>query len=218
MNLQGTAEWAQDRCGHVSASCFADVLAKGQGKMRAAYLRRIVAERLTGKPAEMFSNGHTARGTVQEPLARLAYEAHTGEPVVQVGFIKHPTLPRIGCSPDGLVGDDGGLEAKSVIPTVQMETWERGEYPTEHRAQVQGNLWITGRKYWDFVSFSPDMPEHLRLYIFRVQRDESYIDNLEREVLAFDAEAEKLYTRFMTMGTPLEALLKASLKTEKVAA
>lgn len=212
MNLQGTEGWLQDKCGHVSASCFADVLAKGQGKMRASYLRRIVAERLTGKPAETFSNGHTARGTIQEPLARLAYEALTGEPVLQVGFIKHPTLPRIGCSPDGLVGADGGIEAKSVIPTVQMETWERGEYPTEHRAQVQGNLWITGRKWWDFVSFSPDMPKHLQLYKFRVFRDEDYISNLEREVLAFDAEAEKLYTRFMKMGTPLEALLKQSLK------
>ena len=212
MNQQGTAGWLQDKCGQVSASCFADVLAKGQGKTRAAYLRRIVAERLTGKPTETFSNGHTARGLVQEPGGKLEYEARTGEPIINVGFIKHPTLPRIGCSPDGFVGDDGGVECKSVIPTVQMDTWERGEYPTEHRAQIQGNLWITCRKWWDFISYSPDMPEHLRLYVFRVQRDESYIDNLEREVLAFDAEAEKLYTRFMTMGTPLEALLKASIK------
>lgn len=212
MNLQGTPEWLQEKCGYVSASCFADVLAKGQGKTRAAYLRRIVAERLTGKPMESFSNGHTARGIQQEPLARLAYEAHTGEPVLQVGFIKHRTLPRIGCSPDGLVSTDGGIEAKSVIPTVQMETWDRGEYPPEHRPQIQGNLWVLDRQWWDFVSYSPDMPEHLRLYVFRVQRDEDYINNLEREVLAFDAEAEKLYTRFMTMGTPLEALLKQSLK------
>jgi hypothetical protein len=93
-----------------------------------------------------------------------------------------------------------------------METWDRGEYPPEHRPQVQGNLWVTNRQWWDFVSYSPDMPEHLRLYIFRVHRDEDYIDNLEREVLAFDAEAEKLFTRFMTMGTPLETLLKQSLK------
>ena len=212
MNAQGTEGWALDRCGFVTASCFGDVLAKGQGKTRAAYLRRVVAERLTGKPAETFSNGHTARGTIQEPLARLAYEADTGEPVVQVGFIKHPTLPRVGCSPDGLVGDDGGIEGKAVIPTVQMDTWDRGEYPPEHRPQIQGCLWITRRHWWDFTSFCPDMPKHLQLYKFRVQRDEAYIDNLEREVLAFDAEAEKLYTRFMTMGTPLEALLKASLK------
>lgn len=212
MNLQGTEAWAQERCGFVTASCFADVLAKGQGKTRAAYMRRVVAERLTGKPAETFRNGDTYRGQVQEPHSKLAFEAETGEPIINVGFIKHPTLPRIGCSPDGLLGDDGGIEAKCVIPTVQMDTWEAGGYPSTHRAQIQGNLWITGRKFWNFISFSPDMPAHLRLYVFRVERDEAYIDNLEREVLAFDAEAEKLYTRFMTMGTPLEDLLKKSLK------
>ena len=212
MNTQGSLAWHLDRCGFVTASCFSDVMAKGQGKTRAAYLRRVVAERLTGKPSETYRNGHMDRGQEQEPLARLAYEAQTGEPVIQVGFLKHPTLPRIGASPDGLVGDEGGIEAKSVIPTVQMETILAGGYPSEHKAQIQGNLWVTRRRYWDFVSYSPDMPEHLRLYVFRVERDEAYMDTLEREVLAFDAEAEKLYLRLMTMGTPMEELLRQSLK------
>jgi hypothetical protein len=61
---------------------------------------------------------------------------------------------------------DGGIEAKCVIPTVQLDTILGGDYPSEHKAQIQGNLWITGRKWWDFVSYSPDMPEHLRLYVF----------------------------------------------------
>lgn len=212
MNPQGSLGWLQDKCGFVSASCFADVLAKGQGKTRASYLRKVVAERLTGKPSESYSNGHMDRGTLQEPLARLAYEALTGEPVIQVGFLKHPTLPRVGASPDGLVGDDGGIEAKSVIPTVQVETLRLGGYPSEHKAQIQGNLWVTGRRWWDFVSYSPDMPAHLRLYIFRVERDEAYMDALKREVLAFDAEAENLYTRLMTLGMPLEDSLRQSLK------
>lgn len=210
---QGSLAWALDRCGRATASEFASILAKGQGKTRASYLRRVVAERLTGKPAESYSNGHMARGTIQEPLARLAYEAHTGEPVELAEFIKHPEI-MAGCSPDGLVGKEGGIEAKSVIPTVQVETIERGEYPPEHKAQVQGNLWITGRSWWDFCSYSPDMPEHLRLYIFRVQRDATYIASLEKEVRAFLAEVDRVCDRLLRMRLSLEEQLQASLEKE----
>lgn len=212
--IQGSTEWMLDRCGFVTASCFADLLAKGDGKSRAKYLRRVVAERLTGKPSETYRNGHMDRGTLQEPLARLAYEAHTGEPVIQVGFIKHAKHARVGASPDGLVGEEGGIEAKSVIPTVQLDTiLSSAKYPSEHRAQIQGNLWVTGRRWWDFVSYSPDYPqEHLRLYIFRVERDEAYIANLEREVLAFDTEAQRLVDRLLRMGMSLEEQLQASVE------
>lgn len=219
MNLQGSEGWFLDKCGHASASEFSSVLAKGEGKTRATYMRRIVAERLTGKPTETYSNGHMARGVVQEPLARLAYEVHTGEPVIEVGFLKHQKLPRIGCSPDGLVAEDGGIEAKCVIPTVQLATLlAPGGFPSEHRAQIQGNLWVTGRRWWDFVSYSPDMPEHLRLYVFRVTRDEAYIANLEREVLLFDVEAEKLRERLMRMSMTLEEQLAESVTREAVVA
>lgn len=212
------AELAQQRCGYVTASAFKHVLAKGQGKTRADYLRRVVTERITGIPCETFSNRHTDRGQDQEPHAKLAYEVLTGELIIPASFITHPTL-RAGCTPDGLLGEDGGLEAKSVIPTVQLDTWLGGDYPTEHRAQVQGNLWLSKRAWWEFISFSKDMPEHakhLRLYRFRVRRDDDYIANLAREVAAFDAEADKLYNRLMQINVPLEDLLRQSL--EKVAA
>lgn len=182
--IQHSDEWFQARCGRVTASCFADVMAKGQGKTRTKYLRRIVAERLTGKPMETYTNGHMERGTEQEPFARMSYEAITGAIVQEVGFVAHPSL-MAGCSPDGLIGDDGGAEIKSVIPTVQLETILNGGYPSEHKAQIQGSLWITGRKWWDFCSYSPDMPEHLRTYIFRVERDEDYIKTVEEEVIGF---------------------------------
>jgi hypothetical protein len=197
---QGSEAWFLDRCGRATASEFSSVLAKGQGKTRAAYMRRVVAERLTGKPIDTYRNGHMDRGTEQEPFARLAYEALTGEPVEQVGFLKHPIL-MAGCSPDGLVGSKGGAEIKSVISTVQVETIEGGEYPSEHRAQVQGSLWITGREWWDFVSYSPDMPEHLRLYVYRVTRDEPYIANLETEVRRFLAEVDERCARLMGTAT-----------------
>ncbi len=200
---QGTQEWLQEKCGHASASEFASVLAKGQGKTRAKYMRQVLAERLTGKPSETYHNAHMDRGIEQEPFARLAYEAKTGNLVQEVGFIKHPSL-LAGCSPDGLIDEDGGAEIKSVIPAVQVDTIESGGYPSEHRAQVQGNLWITGRAWWDFVSFCPDMPAHLRLYIFRVQRDDAYIKTLEAEVRGFLLEVQTRYD--VLMGNDLKVM------------
>lgn len=195
--LQGTEAWALERCGRATSSEFHAILAKGQGKTRAAYLRRVLSERLTGKPAETYSNKHMERGLEQEPYARMAYEAHTGLMVEEVGFIKHETL-EAGCSPDGLLGEDGGAEIKSVIPTVQVETILAGGYPSEHRAQILGCLWITKRQWWDFCSYCPDMPEHLRLYIFRVKRDEPYIASLAVEVRSFVGEVQTLYDSLMS--------------------
>ena len=195
---QGTQEWLQARCGWLGASSMSDVLAKGQGITRTKCLRRIVAELLTGKPMETYQNAHMERGNEQEPFARASYEAITGNLVEETGFIKHATL-RCGFSPDGLIGLDGGVEIKSVIPTVQLETVIKGGYPSEHKAQIQGSLWISGRQWWDFCSWSEDMPEHLRTYIFRVVRDEAYITNLAAEVEVFLGEVyalvEKLNAR-----------------------
>ena len=210
MNPQGSEGWFLERCGRATASEFSSVLAKGQGKTRAAYLRKVVTERLTGKPSESYSNAHMARGQQQEPLARLAYEALMGEPVIVPEFIKHPKI-MAGCSPDGLIGKDGGGEFKCVIPTVQLETFLGGEYPSEHRAQIQGGMWITGRDWWEFCSYSPDMPEHLRLYVHRVKRDEAYIAILEAEVRKFLEEVDAICERLMRMSMTVEEALHASL-------
>lgn len=194
MNIQGSPEWFAERVGHATASEFSAILAKGQGITRTKYLRRVVAERLTGKPSETYKNANMERGSEQEPYARMAYEARTDNLVEEVGFIKHTTL-MAGASPDGLIGVDGGCEIKSVIPTVQLDTILAGGYPSEHRAQIQGSMWITGRAYWDFCSFSPDMPDHLRTYIFRVVRDEAYILNLAAEVTVFLGEVGALIAK-----------------------
>lgn len=191
MNEQGSEGWFSERLGCATASCYSDVMAKGEGTTRKRYMLKLAAERLTGKTAESFSSKHTDRGNEQEPYARLAYEALTGEIVQEVGFIRHPNL-MAGCSADGLVNEDGGVEIKSVIPTVQIETILRGKYPTCHKAQIMGNLWGTGRRWWDFVSFSPYLPENMQLYIFRVERDEEYIQTLEKEVRAFLKELDDL--------------------------
>lgn len=194
--IQGSPEWLAARCGKVTASEFSAVMAKSkEAVMRSKYLRRLAAERLTGKPMETYATGSWAknleRGHEQEPYARMAYEERTGLIVNEVGLIDHATL-KVACSPDGLIGDDGGAEIKSVIPTTQLETILAGAYPTTHKAQVQGSLWVTGRKWWDFCSFSPDMPEKHRLYVFRVNRDDEYIKTIEAEVLTFLADMEKI--------------------------
>lgn len=198
--LQGTEEWALARCGRATASEFSSVLAKGQGKTRAAYMRRVLAERLTGKPTENVAHGSWAknleRGHEQEPYAALAYEALTGNMVEPCGFIPHESLMS-GCSPDCLVGSDGGAEIKSVIPTVQVETILAGGYPSEHKPQIQGCMWVTGRAWWDFCSYSPDLPDNLRLYVFRVERDDAYIKTLAAEVIVFLREVDALYKQLM---------------------
>jgi hypothetical protein len=194
---QGTEEWFQDRCGRATASCFSDVQAKGEGKVRKKYLLRLVEERLTGKPAAGgFSNAFMEYGIKQEAYARLEYEAATGNMVEEVDFIKHPTL-LAGASPDGRIAPNGGLEIKCPIPSVQIETIERGKYPIYHKPQIMGQMWVTGSQWCDFVSYSPTLPGNLRLYIFRVERDEEYIKNFESEVIRFLAEVEEMYQRLI---------------------
>lgn len=191
---QGSEDWHLARAGRATSSEFSSVLAKGQGKTRAAYLRRVVAERLTGKPTETYKNGHMDRGTAQEPYARMSYEATTGNFVEEIGCIQHDAL-MAACSPDGLIASDGCVEIKSVIPTVQLETILQGEYPSEHRAQLMGALWLTERQWIDFCSYSPDMPAHLRTYIFRVKRDEAFITQLAAEVTVFLNEVDSLIAK-----------------------
>jgi hypothetical protein len=214
---QGTPEWFALRINKATASEFDSVLAKGQGKMRATYLRRVVAEALTGKPIESRAYGSWAanleRGHEQEPLAGMAYELKTDNIIQRVSFIEHDTL-RAGCSPDALIlGKRRGAEIKCVIPTVQIETVLGGTYPSEHRAQIQGSMWITGYEEWDFCSYSPDMPAHLRTYVYTVKRDEAYIAMLENEVLAFLKDVDSALARLNAVGVPTETLLRKSLET-----
>ena len=197
---QGSGAWLAERAGHVTASRFKDVLAKiktGEAATRKAYKIQLVTERLTGLPVESFKNAAMEWGTAQEPVAREAYEARTGVLVDLADFLKHPAMKWCGGSPDGLIGEDGGIEIKCPHnSTVHVETL-MGGMPSDHVAQVQGNLWITGRQWWDFVSFDPRMPERLQIYVQRIERDDKYIATLQAEVEAFLSEVEALHARLM---------------------
>ena len=193
---QRTTEWHTARLGKVTASRVADVIAKtktGYGASRANLMADLICERLTGQPASTFTNAHMEWGTEQEPHARAAYSARTGELVEEVGFIQHPRLEHAGASPDGLVNDEGLVEFKCPATSTHLDTLLAGEVPTKYIPQIQFQMACTGRKWCDFVSYDPRLPEHLRMFVKRVERDDKYITTLEGEVKTFLAELnEKL--------------------------
>ncbi len=178
---QGSPEWFACRLGIPTASRFKDVLAKGQGLTRKKYLYTLAGEILTGESAESYTNDHMERGKAMEPELRDRYAFQTGDDPVRVGFMRRGD---VGCSPDSLLGEDGLLEIKSKLPHLQLEVLDRGTLPPEHVAQVQGQLWISGRRYCKFVSGWPKLP----LFVCRVERDDAYIATLAAEVEAFNHE------------------------------
>lgn len=192
---QNTTEWLQARAGKITASRMCDVMAFGKRdgkplKSRQDYIGDIVAELLTGEPKEQVKAKPLDWGHDVEAAARAAYEAETGEVVQQVGFMVHPLLPYIGCSPDGLIGGDGQMQIKCPNnPAVHIATLRDG-MPEEHVAQVQGEMFVTGRAWSDFVSFDPRMPEYLRLYRQRIPRDEAYIEQLAASCESLWAEVQ----------------------------
>lgn len=201
MIKQGTPEWHAARCGNATASCFVDILAKiksGEAASRRNYRAQLVCERMTGVQADTYQSAEMRFGTEQEPYARIAYEAVSGNIVREVGFILHPTLAA-GASPDGLVAEEGGLEIKVPNTATHIETLLKG-MSSDHIPQVQGGMWITDRKWWDFVSYDPRMPERHQLYVERVKRDDEYIARLETEVSAFLGEVEALILKLQRMA------------------
>lgn len=198
-NKQGSAAWLYDRVGYVTASRFNAIIATTKaGKPtaeREKYLWEVVVERVTGQPQDHFASAAMQWGQDQEQASRMDCEAHTGHMIEQVGFLKHPTLPMVGGSPDGLIDDDGGWESKSPFNSgIHLQTFLNG-MPEEHMAQCQGLMWITGRKWWLFQSFDPRLPEPLCRYVKRIERDEEYIAQLEQKVIAFSAEVAAMVGR-----------------------
>ncbi|WP_348629079.1 lambda exonuclease family protein [Mesorhizobium sp. WSM4311] len=185
---QGSTEWFACRAGIPTASKFATVMAKGEGKTRSKYLRQLAGELLTGEPMESFTTPHMDRGKTMEDEARETYAFIHDADIRRVGFIRNGDK---GASPDSLVGDEGGLEIKTALPDIQIERLMSGKLPPEHKAQVQGNIWISGREWWDFVSYWPKLP----MLTVRVFRDDIYIANMSAEIDAFNAELAELVER-----------------------
>jgi putative phage-type endonuclease len=195
--VQGSAEWFAVRLGKVTASRVADVVAKtksGPAASRANYMGQLIAERLTDEPQESYTNAAMQWGTDQEPNARAAYEFRTDATVETASFVVHPTIADSGASPDGYVGADGLIEIKCPNTATHIDTLLGRSVPGKYLTQIQWQLACTGRKWCDFCSFDPRMPESMSLFISRVHRDDRLIAELEVEVRKFLAELDAKVT------------------------
>ena len=192
-SVQGTPEWLQSRLGCPSGSNF-DKLITATGKpstQAEGYINQLIAEKLTGETTYVKTTEWMARGTELEPMARDYYTLATGNEVQEVGFCKHDRL-ETGVSPDGLIGDNGGLEIKCPAPATHVAYLRGNRLPTKYIQQVMGCLWITEREFWDFVSYNETMPA----LITRVRRDDKYIELLAAEV---EKAVETIQTQYQKL-------------------
>jgi predicted phage-related endonuclease len=202
--IQGTPEWFAARLGKATGSRMADVVTKiksgAYSASRAKYATEVLCERLTGVPLDTYCSRDMQWGKDQEGPARATYSRRTGQEVFQIGFVDHPEISRAGCSPDGLINDDGMIQIKCPTTPTHIATLESMEVPPEYLPQIQWEMACTGRLWSDFISFDPRLPPDLDMIIIRVDRDDSYILGLESEV-----------TGFLDDLTNREAFLRASI-------
>jgi putative phage-type endonuclease len=205
---QGSAEWLQERCGKVTASRIADLMAttrSGYAASRENYKAQLIAERLTGCVATSFTNAAMIHGTETEPEARRAYEFYVDRDVQQIGFVPHPVINMAGASPDGLVGDDGLLELKCPNTATHINALLTGRIDDKYHKQMQFQMACTGRQWCDYASYDNRMPERMRLFVKRVPRDETAINEIEAEVRSFLAEIDETTERLRAICEEKEA-------------
>jgi len=195
---QGSPEWFSARSGIPTASEFHTVMAKGKGGgeslTRKTYLLKLAGEIVTGEPMESFTNAHMERGKAMEDEARDLYSFMTDSDPLRVGFV---TNGKAGASPDSLIGDRGGLEIKTKLPHLLIDLLLKGEMPPEHKAQVQGCMWIAEREWWDFAAYWPKLP----LFTKRIIRDDTYIRTIADAVDQFNDELDATVARLRAMET-----------------
>lgn len=188
---QGSDLWHKARAGIPTASVFHGVTKRlksgAYSAERQNNLYRLAGERFTGKVVETFSGGALERGRQQEDSARKLYEFQTDNVCEIVGFVKNGAW-RAGCSPDSLVGTNGGMEIKSKEPRFLIECLKLDEVPEEHLPQCHGAMGVTGREWWDFVAYWEGLP----LFVKRVYRDEKIIATLKAEIGEFNEELDEL--------------------------
>ena len=195
---QRSEEWFAARCGKVTASRVADIIARtktGPSASRENYLAQLVCERMTGKPAESYSNAAMAWGTEQEPFARAAYESAKDVLVEEVGFVPHPSFSEAGASPDGIVGEFGLVEIKCPNTATHIQTLLEQKVPEKYITQMQWQMACTQRHWCDYVSFDPRMAEGLQLFIKRIEFDPVFVGKLDKEIINFLLDLEDKITQ-----------------------
>lgn len=195
---QGSDLWHQLRLGHVTASGIADLMAKtktGESESRRKYKVKLVAERMTGKTQESYSNAAMEWGVEQEQYAAMAYELKNNILLDKTGFWLHPSIKWLGVSPDRLVGNDGLVEIKCPNTTTHIDYILDDVVPARYYKQIQCQLWVTNSQWCDFVSYDPRLPEENQLFIKRAYPDEVFIHEMESEVLRFLDEVEQMINK-----------------------
>ena len=197
--MQHTEDWFAQRRGRFTASRFADLMKNGRGKdagmgeTAKSYILQIAYETATGIPQGFEGNAATEWGNEHEEEARLYYEGVTGFQVDEIGFCSHPKNKYAGGSPDGLVGVDGIIEIKCPYNGINhARNIVSGDFITTYQWQCQGNLWVTGRKWCDLISYDPRLPFN-RMHSIRIERDEEAIAKLAQRV----DEAAELLTEYL---------------------
>lgn len=187
--VQGTPEWLKLRSGIPTASCFERIITpKGKASAQVTkYMHRLLAERMMQHPVTEFVSTWMDRGSQLEAEAVAYYEALKEVGTVKVGFVTNDA-GTIGASPDRLVGEDGLLEIKVPAEHTHVAYLLTRAVDAEYFPQVQGQLWVTGRKWSDIMSFHPEMPPAL----IHVERDDGYIVALSSAVESFAAELDRL--------------------------
>lgn len=200
---QGTDEWLRERAGKVTASRISDVMSKGRGNApsatRANYMAQLVAERLTGEPTETFTSAAMQHGTDTEPQARAQYTMRTGLDVDQVGFVSHPSISMSGASPDGLVESDGLIEIKCPNTATHIQTLRGKEIDRKYILQMQWQMICTERKWCDWVSFDPRMPDDLSFHCRRVPLDADLAKEITEAVAEFLSDLDEMETELRAM-------------------
>jgi putative phage-type endonuclease len=199
---QRTEEWFQQRLGKVTASRISDVIAKtktGVSTSRQNYLIQLVSERLTGKKGDSFVNQAMLDGIERESAARALYMLNRDVSVTEVGFFDHPVITNSGASPDGAVNAEeegkyaGLIEIKCPIETTHTNTLMSKSVPSKYIPQIQWQMASVSPnvKWCDFISYNPNFPDTMQLFVARVERDNAYIAELEAEVIKFLDEVDQ---------------------------
>jgi putative phage-type endonuclease len=194
---QRSPEWFQAHCGTITSSVIDAVMVeKCDSKTRDDLKWRMVGEIISGKPSDKFTKGFSSRamenGIETEKFARGAYEVKEGVIVNEVGLVFHPTIERCATSPDSLVGDEGVLEIKCPLRETHLKYLAKDKVPTEYIKQCIWHLVCTRREWVDFVSFSPDLPESMQLFVKRLHVEEDVIWQFEKAAKQFLAEVNGL--------------------------
>jgi len=190
---QLSEEWRAARGGIPTASCFDKIITtKGEpSKQAEKYLNQLAGERVSGTTEEGFKSAYMNRGNEVEAEAREFYELITDSVVQKVGICYANEDKKYSCSPDGLVGEDGGIQIKCPSMAVHVGYLRDNKLPMDYFQQVQGELFVTGRKWWDFISYYPG----IKPLIVRVERDEKFIKALEIELEVFCKQLEEVVER-----------------------